>query len=79
MIKKIYNNIIELANENGLYDQWTEDVGRDILEDYFDDYSDRNIVLLFLSDYLTNEKYEVEKPYWEDGGVDWRSQKIKIY
>jgi hypothetical protein len=81
IIKKTYDNIIQLAKENGLLAKWELDWDRPgCMEDYFDDYCDREIVDGFLSDAFCNDpsvKWKT-KAKWEKGFVNWRKQKITI-
>lgn len=81
LIKKTYDNIIELGKENGLLAEWEREWGRPgRMEEYFDDYCDREIVDGFLSDAFVNDdsiRWET-KAKWEKGFVNWRKQKITI-
>lgn len=78
MKKGIYKNIIELAKENDLYNTWTNECSG-TLEDYLDDYSDRDIVHLFLRDMTPSTiSYKIYKKM--DGNcIDWRNSKIEVY
>ena len=83
MKKGTYNNLVDLSKQNNTYISWSTEVddgnGR-TLEDYLDDYSDRDIVTAFLTDMsntTTNFKFKVYK-IWDDGCIDWRNTKIEI-
>jgi hypothetical protein len=81
MIKKSYKNIIEFAKDNNLYNDICNDVGRN-LEEYLDDYCDRNIIELVMCDIdsITAEKFKYKIfPKWEDGCLNWQETAIKIF
>ncbi len=80
MIKKRYKNIISFVKENNLYNAMCNDVGR-ALEEYLDDYCDRNIVELVMCDMdnITSEKFKYKIfPKWEDGCLNWQVTEIEI-
>lgn len=72
-----YKNILDLLNQNNAYNYFCQKIGRK-LEDYLDDYSDREIIDAVLSDYLpTDVNFEVYNK-WTRDGLDWRNTKIEI-
>lgn len=80
MIKGKYTNIIDLAIKNNVYAAWTNEVdngkGR-TLEDYLDEYSDRDIVTSFISDMTQNVKVKVHK-VWDNGCLDWANTEVEV-
>lgn len=77
LIAKIYKNLPELVDENNLDSLIEDHIGPDRrLEDYLDDYSDRDIVRLFVQDIkeLFDNKIRV-MPKRRDG---WINQKIEV-
>ena len=70
---------IELAKENNLYNHWCSETGRKKLENYFDDYCDRDIVTMFLSDMIQDPSINWKvKKVWDDGCLNWPKTKITI-
>lgn len=72
-----YKNILDLLNQNNAYNYFTQKIGRN-LEEYLDDYSDRDIINAVLSDYLPIEIQFKVINKWVQDGLDWRNAKIEI-
>ena len=83
MIKKRYKNIIEFVKENNLYNDMCNEVGPGrTLEEYLDDYCDRNIVELVMCDMynITDEEFEYKVyPKWGEGYLNWQETEVEIF
>lgn len=77
----IYENVIELSKRNDLYEKWSQEIsngGKRTLEEYFDEYSDRNIVSDFISDMCGLNANFIIHDNWNKGILNWRKSKIEI-
>ncbi len=68
----VYKNIIEFLEMNNLIQDFSKLILRENIQEYFEDYSDRDIVECVMSDDFRDLNYKCSK------SRDWRKVKITI-